>query len=230
METKATGKRAPRTPAVAFASVAGLIVVVVALMLFRGHETLDEAQARVLEALRQQDAATLFRYAPRKEVEILDLNPGKVEGLLRAVWRSRVRDAQPVGLPEITRYPATKALASAQTWRRGDGSEFVVGIMLAETDEGITLSALTDTILLNSLLSVWDTRKGQLTGSAKISLIAEQLHDSMGSLASSGLDAVVRARGSEMSLERVTWEEYLGKLRDLADEAARRQRAARGPG
>ncbi|MEW5883429.1 MAG: hypothetical protein AB1725_04295 [Armatimonadota bacterium] len=211
--------------------VVGVVAILfVAVILFRGRETLDEAQARVIEALRQEDAATLLRYAPREEVELLDLNQEKVRGLLRAAWSTRAGDAQPVGRPKITRYPATEALASAQTWRRGDGSEFVVGILLAETDEGITLSALTDTILLNSLLSVWDTRKGQLTGSAKVSLIAEELHDSMGSLASSGLDAVVRARGSEMSLERVTWEEYLGKLRDLADEAARRESAARGPG
>lgn len=199
----------------------------VTVFLFRGRETLDEALARVLEAWRVGDAATLFRYAPSEEVELLDLNPKKVENLLRAAWRPRAGDAQPVGRPKITGSSWQKTIGAEQTWRRSDGSEFAIGILLAETDEGITLSSLTDTILLNSLLSVWDTRKGKLTGSAKVSLIVEEFEDSLGSLKASGLDGVVRARGSEMRLERLTWEEYVQQLRDLVEESLRRERAAR---
>ncbi len=205
------------------------LAVILALVL-RREETLEEAARRVMASLRTGDAATLLRYAPREEVEMLDLNAEKVEGLWRAAWKPRIGDGEPNGDPEIQPYPVQNALRLTQKWRRSDGSEFITGILLVRSDEGVALDSLTGTIVLNSMISVWDTRQGMPQGAAKLRLIAQEIEDSIGSLSASGLDGFARARGTNFDLQRVTWQEMVESLRSLAEKVDAMERQAQKEG
>lgn len=173
-------------------AVLGAIILIAGgwWIISRRQESLDQGAQNVIKALLDRDAGLLLRYADDAEVEGVGLTEAKLAQLLKEVWGPRIGDAQPVGHEKKFRVEGQGALLVTRTWRRSDGSEVLVGVLLVQTERGPKLDSVSNTVVLSSIVAMLDGRKGYPSGAKKLRFFAESLRQLAPDMRRIGFDAI----------------------------------------